>query len=570
MLKLTSVTIKNFRCFKDISVPLDQTTVLIGENNSGKTSFLEGIKLCLARSSFRRSDWLDQYDYHLPTAASQPDQTGELAITLDFVTDAKAPDELVQALGDIRVFDDANVPHVILRTTSSYDKTLKGFTSDWDFLDAQGHALGPRIKRPQTLATFVQLVPFFYLSALRDASREFQGRSMFWAPFLKSAAIPDDVRQKLQVEINSLNKQVLTAHGSLQSLKTHLAKVQKVVASGKAGTVDIEALPGRITDLLARAQINVTAGTGAPLPLTHHGAGTQSLAVIFLFEAFLATMLAEQYDKLSQPILALEEPEAHLHPCAIRSLWNTLQAISGQKVIATHSGDLLGRVPLGSVRRFCFENGSVVVKSLKPNTLTPDEEQKVSFHIQSARGELLFARCWLLGEGESEFWAFREVADILGHDMDRSGVRIVNTSHSGVEPLLKTANAFGIAWLFVGDGDKHGQDDAKTCKRYLAGRLEAKHICLLPSPNIEVLLCTAGFGQIYESHISPQKKATVTSVKGTPAYWEQVVDAQPSKEKPSRICEVMTAMRQKGKPSVPSSLKKIVEDAISLAEASQC
>lgn len=566
---LKSVNIKNFRCFKDVTVPLDKMTVLIGENNSGKTSFLEAIRLCLTRSNFRRNDWLDQYDYHLPSDKAQPDETGELSITLDFEVDAQPPAELVQALGDVLVFDDKSVRHVILRTTSSYDKTLKTFTSDWDFLDAKGNALGPKGKRPQTLSTFVQFVPLFYLSALRDAAREFQGRSMFWAPFLKSTTIPINIREKLQTEITALNDQVLKSHGSLQSLKTHLAKAQNVVASGKAGTVDIEALPGRISDLLAKAQINITGSTGASLPLARHGAGTQSLAVIFLFEAFLATMLAEQYDKLSQPILALEEPESHLHPCATRSLWAALEAISGQKFIATHSGDLLGRVPLNAVRRFCTENGTAVVKSLQPGVLTPDEEHKVNFHIQSARGELLFARCWLLGEGETEFWVFREAAEILGYDFDRSGVRFVNTSHSSVEPLLKTANAFGIHWYFVGDGDKQGTNDTAKCKAHLEGRNEAKHICLLPDQNIEVLLCQGGFGTVYENHISAQKKTSITATKGTTQYWEQVVDAQPKKEKPARVREVMDLMRQRGEASVPSLLKRIIEGAVGLAEVRQ-
>lgn len=564
---LCSVSIKNFRCFKDVTVPLDKMTVLIGENNSGKTSFLEAIRLCLTRSNFRRSDWLDQYDYHLSSGKAQPDQADPLSITLDFAFDSQPPAELVQALADVLVFDDKNERHVYLRTTSAFDATLKAFASDWDFLDAKGNALGPKVKRPQMLATVVQLVPLFYLSALRDASREFQGRSAFWAPFLKSTAIPADVRDKLQTEINALNEQVLKSHGSLQSLKTHLAKVQNVVASGKAGTVDIEALPGRISELLAKAQINVTAASGAPLPLTRHGAGTQSLAVIFLFEAFLATMLAEQYDKLSQPLLALEEPEAHLHPCATRSLWTALSAIAGQKVIATHSGDLLSRVPLGAVRRFVTEAGATVVKSLPSAALTTDEHQKVTFHIQSARGELLFARCWLLGEGETEFWVFREVADILGHDLDRCGVRFVNTRYSGVEPLLKVANAFGIQWFFVGDGDKQGADDLVKCKAHLTGRAETKHVCQLPNKDLETLLCVSGFGTIFENHISPQKRASVTATKGSPQYWEQVVDAQPNKEKPARAREVLEAMRAQGKQSVPTLLQQIIESAISLAEA---
>ena len=34
--------------------------------------------------------------------------------------------------------------------------------------------------------------------------------------------------------------------------------------------------------------------------------------------------------------LTQEEPEAHLHPCAIRTLFNSLSAIKGQKIISSH------------------------------------------------------------------------------------------------------------------------------------------------------------------------------------------------------------------------------------------
>jgi predicted ATP-dependent endonuclease of OLD family len=42
-MKLRSVTVKNFRALADVTVELDDTTVLIGENNSGETSFLEAL-----------------------------------------------------------------------------------------------------------------------------------------------------------------------------------------------------------------------------------------------------------------------------------------------------------------------------------------------------------------------------------------------------------------------------------------------------------------------------------------------------------------------------------------------
>ena len=124
-------------------------------------------------------------------------------------------------------------------------------------------------------------------------AKEFHGRSTFWAPFLRNPDLPNETREKLQEELNALNDELLKSHSSLQSVKTHLEKVQDVVSSEQAGKVDIEALPGRITDLLSKTQINITSNTGARLPLDRHGSDTQSLAVIFLFEAFLATMLAD-------------------------------------------------------------------------------------------------------------------------------------------------------------------------------------------------------------------------------------------------------------------------------------
>ena len=54
--------------------------------------------------------------------------------------------------------------------------------------------------------------------------------------------------------------------------------------------------------------------------------------------------------------------------------------------------------------------------------------------------------------------------------------------------------------------------------------------------------------------------------KGSGRYWEQVVDAQPNKEKPERIREVVAEMKAKGEKSVPTELAKIIKATMSLAE----
>ena len=48
-MRLTNITIRNFRCVRDLTLDLDETTVLIGENNTGKTAVLEAVRTCLER-----------------------------------------------------------------------------------------------------------------------------------------------------------------------------------------------------------------------------------------------------------------------------------------------------------------------------------------------------------------------------------------------------------------------------------------------------------------------------------------------------------------------------------------
>ena len=48
-MKLIEVKIENFRGIHSLHVPLDSLTVLIGENNTGKSTVLEAIRFVLTR-----------------------------------------------------------------------------------------------------------------------------------------------------------------------------------------------------------------------------------------------------------------------------------------------------------------------------------------------------------------------------------------------------------------------------------------------------------------------------------------------------------------------------------------
>ena len=85
--------------------------------------------------------------------------------------------------------------------------------------------------------------------------------------------------------------------------------------------------------------INFQDRNNESFPLEYHGMGTRSWASLLTFKAYI-TWFAESYQTEGTspyyPILALEEPEAHLHPNAQRHLYSQLLEINGQKIISSH------------------------------------------------------------------------------------------------------------------------------------------------------------------------------------------------------------------------------------------
>jgi putative ATP-dependent endonuclease of OLD family len=564
---LQNLKIENFRGFIKLELDLDETTVLLAENNCGKTSVLEAIRLCLSRSLSRRANPFDDQDYHLSSATAHPGDAGTLKIVLTFgeKTVGEWPADLVQALADCLAIDQLGRYQVTLEVTSSYDQSIKDFVSDWDFQDANGKAM-PRAKRPSNLAALQSLFTVYYLTALRDAARDFSPKSSFWGPFLRNPSIPDNIKTQLEQELVTLNAKILNADQRLKTVSTNLGKAQKVVTLGQTDTVSIDALPSQIWDLLSRAQVNVAAVTGASLPLLKHGAGTQSLASIFLFEAFLTAGLGKNNPSASS-LLQIEEPEAHLHPSAVRALWPTLAATPGQKIIATHSGDLVSEVPIESIRRLHRTQAGVEVTRLQPGALTPEELRKVKFHVRRNRGELFFARVWLLYEGETDYWLLSEVARLVGISLEEKGVRLVEYANVGLEAMLKLADQFGISWHCLFDGDDAGKKNAAQATGLLNGRLPTTHMSIVPAKDVEHFVCEQGFGAIYESGVVPQKAAQITTKAGHPDYWSQVLASQPRHFKVPSILKVIEEMEKQGVSSIPAFITSVLNSAVALGSS---
>ena len=55
-IRLQSLRIKGFRGFRNIEIDFENTTVLVGTNNSGKTTILKALQIALTNTHFISND----------------------------------------------------------------------------------------------------------------------------------------------------------------------------------------------------------------------------------------------------------------------------------------------------------------------------------------------------------------------------------------------------------------------------------------------------------------------------------------------------------------------------------
>lgn len=559
-MRLSRLEIQNFRGISSMTIEFERDiSVLIGENNSGKTSVLDAIRFGFDSIKSTKSCAFSEFDFYRNSASVPLSQCPEIFFTFYFEESDEFPwnEDVLRLLDPVIV--GASHARIKLRIRGWFDSENQELSQDWYFLDDQGDEMPGK---KDVIKDIRKLRPFFSQTALRIAKDEFQ-KGAYWNSFVKNKDIDDALRKALEGELSAVNKRIIDAHPSFKDITEEVNRISKLVSVASQDAVTIDPSISDVYQVLRNAEVNLLTGTNAKIPVRNHGEGTQSLSVLLLFSAYLKTRLSADYDRNAEPIVAIEEPEAHLHPNAIRSLWSMLKELPGQKIIVTHSGDILSEVPINVIRRLCKTSGTSECRSIPAGVLKPEELRKFNHHVRRNRGELLFARKWLLVEGETDVSVFVECADILGVNFNQLSIRVVEYSQAGGPGIfIKTADELGIEWHIVADNDTTGQKYIQSAVALLNNRNETSHISKLKSPNTDVLLCRAGFGKPYRDGIPCNKVSELTATEGSDAYWDQVykiVNGLGRFSKPAAAIEAIELIRQQGASAVPAEIKSIIE-----------
>ena len=234
--------------------------------------------------------------------------------------------------------------------------------------------------------------------------------------------------------------------------------------------------------------------------------GTRSWSSLLTLKSFIAllTKNSEKEKTVFFPILAIEEPEAHLHPNAQKKLFSQINEIDGQKIISTHSPYIAATAQLGQIRSF-YKNESVKCGSIDIATLKKEDIRKINRQVINSRGEIFFSKLIVFFEGETEEQALPIFAEkYFGQTPVEMGIDFVGVGgYGGYLPFLRFAEALNIPWLIFSDAE---QDVVRSVKKQFLDsgttRTEGDCIIFLDDGNdIERQLINDGFADEIKSSI---------------------------------------------------------------------
>ncbi|WP_086984263.1 DUF2813 domain-containing protein [Vibrio aphrogenes] len=553
-MQLDRIEILGFRGIKRLSLSLDEITTLLGENTWGKSSLLDA--LCIALPTSGQLYQFAIEDFHVDYAQSEP-QLQQIQIITRWRTSYPKEHKNRRYKKLKPIWQDdlnaANEPCKICIYQLTASRNELKIETKHQFLDRDGSPLA--LNDSHKLA--MELSRIHPVIRLRDARR---------LPTLTThEKLDTHIQDKTEKRINNTYRRLLAMPGHVNKaeLKSTLNAMQDLIEH----YFSFEKHPARplvaTRENLFNGNTTSAEDHSSLVKILQQSKNQQSkLLLMGLLNAFLQAKGNATISPMARPILILEDPEGRLHPTNLLKSWELLQLIPMQKILTTNSGILLSAVPLSSIRRLVRQSDITQAYSIKEHQLNRDDLRRISFHIRFHRPNALFARCWLLVEGETEVWLFNELAKIYGFNLASEGVQIIEFAQSGLKSLIKMAKALHIDWHVVVDGDPAGKKYATTVRTQLGADIEKHRLTELPDRDIEHFLYHNGFEEFFRNmvHITPNH----------PIPDKKIVQRAVKKHaKPDLALGIVEYCEEQGPESIPLLLRWIIKRVITMANGNQ-
>ena len=483
-MRVCRISINHFRGIKSAVLHLPKHAVIIGDNNTGKTTILEALDLALGPDRLNRTPPIDEHDFHQGQYLAElaPDEAA--GDDGDAVAAALGPDEPAPAEES-----DAKAPRIEIEVTIAdlSEEQLARFGDNVEFWDSKADtfydAPNPEGIDPAHIVEALRVTFHGWYDAEED---DFEGRTYFTRSLLDGGTqVPFTKKDKqacgflylrslrtgtraLSLERGSLLDIILRLKevrpqmwedtletlsgfsvaadpdlgitGVLESINTALKKYVP-----KEWGIEPHLKVSNLTRDHLRKVITAFIATGEgqhAAPYYRQGTGTINMLVL----AMLSQIAADKQNV----IFAMEEPETAIPPYAQKRIVHEIRQLASQALFTSHSPYVLEEFAIEET--VVLGRDSEGVLSRKPISL-PDnvklKRYRQQFRVRFCEG--LLARRILVAEGATEASAFPVVCRRLSElkpdtyrSLEAMGVCVVDAdSETNIPGMAKLYRDLG-------------------------------------------------------------------------------------------------------------------------------
>lgn len=458
VLRISNVLIENFRGISSASIDLTGTTILLGDNNTGKSTVFEALELALGPDRLYRRPVIDEHDFYGGRYLTVDDDPIEIRIEVTLV---ELGDELESVFRNHLEFLDAD-GEVVTGAEDAEDldgddadsclrvQFIGKYSAEDDDFVGETIFMSPvaEVGTPPQRCTAVDKrhFGFLYLRALRTGSR---------AMSMEKGSLLDVILRTFEVEVQMwedlliLLRGVSVAGGSDSEFGKVLGSIdgamKDLVTTEWAESPHLRVSELTREDLRHVLKSFMATGVGDhAAPFNHQGSGTVNSLVIAML-----SLIAQKRN--GSVVFAMEEPEISLPPTTQKRVVDKIMSIAGQALFTSHSPFVVEEFEPEQML-IMNRHHQTGVLSATPVSLSKALKPKVFKEgLRTRFCEALLARRVIVTEGKAEATAYPFVSKLAARQEPSSFTRL-DTGGWAIFDAQGETNVANFAIFFRGLG----------------------------------------------------------------------------------------------------------------------